>query len=216
MKSPALAVIFLATALALGGAAPDEISSPETKAEAASLMAGKQKTGRTIFLEATVPALPAEVFRLWTSKEGVGKFFAPGARIDLKPGGRYEILFAPASDPEGNSHGTKGARILRLVRDRELAFEWITFAGDESLGRNAPPFAPPAERNIRPLPTWVELAFDPVPGQPDQTHLRFAHYGFREGEKWEQSYDWFGRAWKSVLDELVSYCQHRKSTEEKP
>ena len=80
-----------------------------------------------------VPAPPAEVFRLWTCTEGIGKFFAPDARIDAVTGGRYEILFAPAKDPEGNSHGTKGARILKLVPDKELAFEWITFAGDGNL-----------------------------------------------------------------------------------
>jgi uncharacterized protein YndB with AHSA1/START domain len=127
-------------------------------------------------------------------------------------GGRYEIIFAPSKDPEGNSHGTKGARILKLVPDKELAFEWITFAGDELLGRNAPPYAPPAERNVRPLPTWVEISFETVDGHPDRTHLRFAHYGFRDGEKWEQSYRWFGRAWKGVLDQMVAYCQNRKST----
>jgi uncharacterized protein YndB with AHSA1/START domain len=211
MKSLTLAAIFLVTAVVLVGAAPEGINPPQTP-DTANLMAGKQKTGRTILLDATVAAPPAEVFQLWTSKEGIGKFFAPDARIDAKPGGRYEIIFAPAKDPEGNSHGTKGARILKLVPNRELAFEWITFAGDELLGRNAPPYAPAAERNVCPLPTWVVLEFDPVEGQPDQTNLRFAHYGFLDGEKWEQSYRWFSRAWKGVLDELVSYCQHRKST----
>jgi uncharacterized protein YndB with AHSA1/START domain len=212
MKSLTLAAIFVMAQSALTCAAPDGINPPKSNPEATNLMTGKQKTDRTIFLEATVAASPAEAFRLWTSTEGIAKFFAPDARIDAVTGGRYEILFAPAKDPEGNSHGTKGARILKLVPDKELAFEWITFAGDELLGRNAPPYAPPAERNVRPLPTWVELSFDAVEGQPDQTHLRFAHYGFRDGEKWEQSYRWFGRAWKGVLDQMVAYCQNRKST----
>jgi uncharacterized protein YndB with AHSA1/START domain len=176
-------------------------------------MTGKQKTDRTIVLDAIVAAPPHEVFRLWTSAEGIKKFFAPDARIEATVGGRYQVIFAPATDPEGDSHGTKGARILKLVPDKELAFEWITFAGNESLGGNSPPYAAAAERNVRPLPTWVELAFDPVPGKPNETHLRFAHYGFREGEKWEQSYRWFGRAWKRVLDQLVAYCQNRKTTD---
>jgi uncharacterized protein YndB with AHSA1/START domain len=212
MKALTLAATLLMSGSALISAAPDGINSPETASNTPNLMAGKQKTDRTIFLETIVAASPAETFRLWTSKEGIGKFFAPDARIDAVTGGRYEILFAPSKDPEGDSHGTKGARILKLVPDKELAFEWITFAGDELLGRNAPPYAPPAERNVRPLPTWVELSFDAVEGQPDQTHVRLAHYGFREGEKWEQSYRWFGRAWKGVLDQMVAYCQNRKTT----
>ena len=206
MKTVTLAAILLMAGSAPLFPAPDD----------ADLLAGKQKTDRTIFLDAIVAAPPAEVFQLWTSAEGIKKFFAPDARIDAKVGGRYQVIFAPAKDPEGDSHGTKGARILKLVPGKELAFEWITFAGDELLGRNAPPYAPPAERNVRPLPTWVELTFNAVEGQPGQTHLRFAHYGFREGENWEQSYRWFGRAWKGVLDELVAYCQNRKSTAAKP
>jgi uncharacterized protein YndB with AHSA1/START domain len=202
MKTNILGTVLLMALAKLLCAAPEE----------PNLMTGKQKTDRTIVLDALVDAPPHEVFRLWTSAEGIKEFFAPDARVDAEAGGRYQVIFAPAKDPEGDSHGTKGARILKFVPDKELAFEWITFAGDELLGRNAPPYAAPAERNVRPLPTWVEMTFEAVEGQPNQTHVRFAHYGFREGEKWEESYRWFGRAWKGVLDELVAYCQNRKST----
>ena len=213
-------IIFLTAILVLADsapliAAPDKINPPETSSNVANLMQGKQKTDRTIFLEATVDASPAEVFRLWTSEEGIKKFFAPAARVEARVGGRYEIIFAPAKDPEGDSHGTKGARILKLVPEKELAFEWITFAGDELLSSNAPPYAPAAERNIRPLPTWVELTLESVATQPEKTHVRFTHYGFRAGEKWEKSFRWFERAWNGVLDELAAYCQNRKSSDAK-
>ena len=211
MRIIILAVILLGTAFAQLFSGTDGINPPEGGDPVPNLMRGKVKTDHTVFLEAVVAASPAEVYRLWTSEEGIKEFFAPAAHIDTSVGGRYQVIFAPAKDPEGDSHGTKGARILKLVPDRELAFEWITFAGDELMGKNAPPFAPPTERNVQPLPTWVELSFDPVEGEPDKTHVRFAHYGFREGEKWEQSYRWFGRAWKGVLDQLVVYCQNRKA-----
>jgi uncharacterized protein YndB with AHSA1/START domain len=120
-------------------------------------------------------------------------------------------MFSPSKDPEGISHGTKGARILKFAPASQLVFEWITFAGDELLGDHAPPYAPPPERNTKPLPTWVELNFDAIAGQPNRTHVRFAHYGFREGERWEKSYRWFGRAWKGVLDELTAYCAKQES-----
>ena len=61
-----------------------------------ALMEGKMKTDRTVFLQATIDAPPSEVFRLWTSPEGVKKFFAPGARIDTNPGGRYQIISSQA------------------------------------------------------------------------------------------------------------------------
>jgi uncharacterized protein YndB with AHSA1/START domain len=207
MKALALAAIFSAAI-----SAPLLSAPAQTKPIDPDLMLGKQKTDRTIFLETVVAAPPDEVFRLWTTADGIKKFFAPEAQIDATIGGRFHVIFAPAKDPEGDSHGTKGARILKLVQNRELAFEWVTFAGDESLGRNAPPYAPAAERNVRPLPTWVELNFEAVPGKPEQTRVRFAHYGFRDGEKWEESFHWFERAWKGVLDELTAYCQTRKSS----
>jgi uncharacterized protein YndB with AHSA1/START domain len=178
---------------------------------AAALMEGKKATDRTIHLDTFVDLSPSEVFQLWTSVDGVKKFFAPEARIDARPGGRYTIIFFPSKDPDGDSHGTKGARVLELVPNRRLAFEWITFAGDEILGHNAPPYAPPAERNVKPLPTWVEINFESVEGQPNKTHVVFAHYGFGDGEKWEKSYRWFGKAWKGVLDRLADYGQKQNS-----
>jgi uncharacterized protein YndB with AHSA1/START domain len=182
----------------------------EPSSNSSALMIGKVKTDHTIFLEATVHAPPSEVFRLWTSSEGVKKFFAPDARIDAQPGGRYQIIFFPTKDPEGDSHGTKGAHVLKVVPDKELVFEWITFAGDNLLGNHAPPYASPAQRNVTPFPTWVELSFEAVDGQPNQTHLKFAHYGFRDGKLWAQSYQWFTRAWKGVLDQLTTYCENQQ------
>jgi uncharacterized protein YndB with AHSA1/START domain len=185
------------------GATEDQSTNPT------ALMDGKVKTNRTIFLKATIHAPPSKVFELWTTADGVRKFFAPDARIDATAGGRYQIIFFPSKDPEGDSHGTKGARILRVVPDNELAFEWVTFAGDNLLGKSAPPYAASAQRNIAPLPTWVEISFDAVTGKPNETQLTFAHYGFREGELWTQSYQWFTRSWKGVLDQLAAYCENQ-------
>ncbi len=111
------------------GAAPRE----ETK----TLWAGKVRTDRAILLEKTVKGTPAEIFRLWTTLEGVRTFFAPDARLDPRVGGRYEIIFDPATDPEGRSRGTRGARILTFTEPRARAFEWT-----------APPLA--AELNENP------------------------------------------------------------------
>src|SRR6185295_18826531 len=135
----ALRVLILA--LALPGAAA-----------ANPWMAGKTKTDRTVRCETVVPATPAEAYRLWTTDAGVKRFFAPDAHIDARPGGRYEILFAPDRDPLGLSHGTAGAHVLRLVPARLVAFEWIAFAADSTLGKNAPPVAPAALRTPDPLP----------------------------------------------------------------
>jgi uncharacterized protein YndB with AHSA1/START domain len=108
------------------------------------LMKGKEKTGRSIVLEKAVACDPATTFRLWTSADGVKHFFSEGLRIDPWPGGRYEILFAPDTDPEARSFGTGGARLLKFAPNRELAFEWISFTLDDGKPHSGGPPAVPA------------------------------------------------------------------------
>lgn len=117
-------------------------------------------TGRTILLEATVDASPEEVFRLWTTEDGIRKFFAPKAVIEPRLGGRFEMIFDPERDPEGNDSGTKGARILRFERGRALSFEWMSFTRTGTDPRG--PVGWPEERDRRPIPTWVDLTLEPV------------------------------------------------------
>ena len=190
-----------------GGAVPLPLEG------AGGLMAGKVETERTIELVAVVEASPAEVFRLWSTADGVRSFFAPGARIDSEPGGRYEILFAPERDPLGYSHGTTGARLLTVVPDRKIAFEWITFAGDADLGVNGPPVASRSLRDMRPLPTWVEVSISPVAGASGRTRVVLRHMGFPAGEPWGESFRWFGRAWAGVMRQLADRCRQLRAAD---
>jgi uncharacterized protein YndB with AHSA1/START domain len=170
---------------------------------------GKVRTDRTISLEVTVDAPPAEVFRLWTTAEGVTKFLAPAANVEPRVGGRYQIIFDPVGDPEGAFHGTKVGKVLRVVPDREIAFEWPM-----------PPFGP--ELGGPPVPTWVELEFLPSPDKSGRTRLRFAQHGFRTGGKWDQAFPMFrDRNWPLVLNRLVVFCRDKvspswKATKENP
>jgi len=188
-----MVIPWLAAALALSPEAPP----------------GKMRTDRTISLEVTLDAPPAKVYKLWTAAEGTRRFLAPAAHIDPAVGGRYQIIFDPAGDPEGANHGTKGARILRLVPDSEIAFEWPM-----------PPFGP--ELGGPPIHTWVELRLDPAPGRAGRTRLRFSMEGWKRGGNWDQAFTMFGeRNWPLVLNRLVVYCRDKVSpdwtaTKDKP
>ena len=149
---PTIGLLLLQFVCLQSGFAQHVADLSKQTGDATALMQGKDKTDRTIFLEATINAAPGAVFRLWTSAEGIKKFFAPDARIDARPGGRYQVIFFPSKDPEGNSHETKGARILKLVPDRELAFEWITFAGDNLLGKTRRPSRRPRKETCNHCP----------------------------------------------------------------
>jgi len=58
------------------------------------------------------------------------------------------------------------------------------------------------ETEIKPKP-MVEIG-----GQPILWHIlkHYAHYGFKDGPLWEESYRWFSRAWAGVLEHLQKYC----------
>lgn len=178
-------------------AAPPAAIAATAAAAGADVPAGKQKTDQTISLEVTVEASPAEVYRLWTTSEGVKKFIAPAAEIDPVVGGRYQVAFDPASDPDGKAYGTYACKILRLEPNHLVAFEW-TF----------PPLG--AELNTQPFPTWVEVRIDPVPGQPGQSVVHLQHFGFPHSEKWDKAFAVFrDRNWPHVLATLKGYCHQQ-------
>ena len=165
------------------------------------LWAGKADTGRTVTLEKTLEMPPEEVYKLWLTRDGIRTFFAPEVRVDAEVGGRYEILFDPIRDPQGVKIGTHDARILRLVPNREIAFDF-TF----------PPFGP--ELDTRPYPTWVEIHLAPVEGAPGKTHLRLLHRGWPAGETWDRAFEMFRDSnWPLVLSRLEAYARERKPFE---
>jgi uncharacterized protein YndB with AHSA1/START domain len=173
----------------LGGWTAFTMTASPATAEEPSWLGERVRTARAIEIEATIAGRPLEVYKLWLSAQGLRTFFAPAARIDPVEGGRYEILFNPSEDPEGEREGTKGARILKLEEGRFLAFEW---RGKASM----------TEMNVEPLPTWVELRFEPVPGDPDRTRFSLGHYGFGTGGGWELGYVFFKTAWSTVVGSL--------------
>jgi uncharacterized protein YndB with AHSA1/START domain len=197
--------IVLAMFMVVSGA-PHPAASRETPASRENPMPGESDTGRDIHLEIVVPVSRSELFQLWTTEEGVRKFFAPYAKIEPRVGGRYEMIFAPDLDPEGANQGTKGARILRFENDRMFAFEWIPFVFEKHPSGLGPPVVPRDERNERPIPTWVEIELEDVPGHPGHTRLRLVHRGFRSGGAWDEALPYFWRQWGAILGRLGSVC----------
>ena len=164
-----------------------------------------QPANRAIRIELIVGRAPSEAYKLWTTEAGLRKWFAPAARVDLRVGGRYEIIFDPATDPDGSVRGTKGSRILELVPGKKLVIEWIAFVGEEPLGEGGPPYMPEPERSRH--KTRVEVTFEPSPGDGSKTRITLVHDGFRQGAKWDEALAYFrDRGWPGVLRRLTNYC----------
>jgi uncharacterized protein YndB with AHSA1/START domain len=139
---------------------------------------------RTIRKDITVTAPVSAVWEAWTTHEGVTTFFARQANVELSIGGRYEMLFDPEA-PIG-SQGGEGLRILSYLPEEMLSFEWN---------------APPRFHNVRGQRTWVVVQFKPEQG--GSTKVTLTHLGWKEGEEWDQVYDYFLRAWDVVLGRLA-------------
>lgn len=139
---------------------------------------------RTIKKEITIAAPAHDVWQAWTTEAGALTFFAPKANVELKLGGRYEMLFDLDAPP--GSQGGEGLKILSYLPEEMLSFEW-----------NAPPHLP----NVRGERTWVVIQ---LAAQSDSTTLlKLTHLGWGQGQEWDQAFAYFMQAWQIVLGRLA-------------
>jgi len=140
---------------------------------------------RTLRKEVEVKAALPEVWSAWTTVDGVKGFFAPEARIELRPGGAYEMVFSPAA-PIGQKGG-EGCRVLSLLPMEMVSFEW-----------NFPPSIPSLRgANAK---TWVVVQLAET--APGMVRVRLSQLGWQHGEDWDKGFAYFDRAWGIVLERL--------------
>jgi uncharacterized protein YndB with AHSA1/START domain len=133
-------------------------------------------------VEVTAPV--GEVWLAWTTEAGVKTFFAPHCKIELRPGGAYEIYFDP--DAPAGSKGSEGCLIMGLEEPRMLSFTWS---------------APPRIPEIRKQRTHVVLRFEEIPS--GGTRVNLVNDGYGESPAWREALVYFNRAWnKTVLPRL--------------
>ncbi len=141
---------------------------------------------RSLVRETEVSATPLDVWLAWTSEEQIEAWWGPpAANIDLRIGGRFELLF-DAEAPVGRQGG-EGCQYLGYVPGEMISFTW-----------NAPPHLALRETN-----TWVVITFDPL--GPTRTKVRLVHTGFLEGPDWDAYVAYFEGAWTHVLRLLAEH-----------
>jgi uncharacterized protein YndB with AHSA1/START domain len=134
---------------------------------------------RSIELSVLVKAPVAQVWKSWTTSEGIVEFFAPEAKVEARPDGAFSIFMDPYAAP--GLRGADDMKVLAVEPERLLSFTW-----------NAPPHFPEARRQR----TVVILRFAP---ENEGTRLSLSHLGWGEGGEWPKAHAYFERAWPNVL-----------------
>ena len=137
-------------------------------------------TNRRILLEEEINAHIGEVWDAWSTADGCRTFFAPDCFIEFEIGGAYEMYFMPEGDT--GFRGGEGCTILAIQHERMLSFTW-----------NAPPSMP----EIRAQFTHVTLYFEKL--SESSTKLTLIHDGWGDGEKWDEAFYYFEKAWGDVV-----------------
>lgn len=144
---------------------------------------------RAIKKEVAVEGSVEAVWQAWTTSSGLETFFGRHCRIEPRPEGVLEIWFDPEA-PAGR-RGAEGLMVLGVQPYKMLSFTW-----------SAPPQFPDARRQR----TSVVVRFKEL-GQ-NRSLVRLIHSGWGEEGEWQQSFDYFTRAWDIVLTRLQHRFEH--------
>lgn len=150
--------------------------------------------GKRIEVTEVIPAPIDEVWKSWTTSEGMTAFIGAPSDIELRRGGKFEIYFDETA-PQG-SRGSETCEVVSYMPGRMLSFTWN---------------APPKFTNVRFIHTWVVVEFNPV--SDDQTEVTLTHCGWDENmrlhpqhrDEWEGTYAYFEAAWPRVIAALKSH-----------
>jgi len=140
---------------------------------------------RVIHKNRTIEARRHVVWEKWTTHDGLKTFIGADNKIELTPGGPFEIYFL--MDAPKGAQGGEGNKVLSFLPNEMLSFSW-----------NAPPSIP-AIRNQKHR-TWVVIQLIALNGTT--TKITLDHLGWKKGKKWDETYEYFDQAWDFVLDSL--------------
>lgn len=146
---------------------------------------------RAIVHEAVVPLPRDRVWPLWASGEGLTRWLVDAAKVELRPGGAYEVYFL--KDAPLGLRGSETCRVLSFVPGRMLSFTW-----------NAPPHL----ARTRWRHTWVVIELEDEAGttRVRVTHTGWPASGLAREPQWEETFAYFERAWAGVLAALREHA----------
>ncbi len=131
-----------------------------------------------------LPLRQGQCFRLFADPALLESWLCPKARVEPRPGGRYEMFWAP-EDPGNDS--TIGCRLTAFEPDRLLAFQWRSPRQFKAFANAADPL------------THVVVTFH---GDVEATVVTLIHSGWRDTPEWSEAAAWQDIAWDHALRAL--------------
>jgi uncharacterized protein YndB with AHSA1/START domain len=128
------------------------------------LPAVAQKPEQALVIEITIPAPRAEVWKAFATSEGLSTWLAPGAVVDLRPGGEWMVHF-----PGGS---TAGGNIISFTPEQELVISAL---------------APERFPAVRATRTRAAFHFE---SRGDTTIVRLTQTGWHDGPEWNAAYEY--------------------------
>jgi uncharacterized protein YndB with AHSA1/START domain len=153
-------VIFVAAAAVVAVAATQRLVAPRTADAAMS----PKVEGRALRIEITVPAPRAEVWKAFSTSEGLSTWLAPNSNVELKPGGEWMVHF-----PGGS---TGGGNIVSFVPGKEIVIKAL---------------APDQFPTVRAQRTTARFELE---DRGNATLVRLTQTGWQEGNEWDRAYEY--------------------------
>jgi uncharacterized protein YndB with AHSA1/START domain len=131
---------------------------------------------KALLFEVSIPASRAAVWQAFSTSEGLSTWLAPNSTVDLRKGGEWTAHY-----PGGK---TGGGTILSFVPEQELVLAAM---------------APERFPTVRQQRTTAKFEFIADGGS---TLVRLVQTGWKDGEEWDQAYEYLARGNAQLLDTL--------------
>jgi uncharacterized protein YndB with AHSA1/START domain len=131
---------------------------------------------RQLVIEVEVPAPASEVWKAFSTSEGLSTWLFPNATVDLKPGGDWLVHF-----PGGS---TGGGTIVSFIPEKELVIAAL---------------APDRFPEVRATRTRAVFQFE---SHGSSTVVRLTQTGWQSGEEWTRAYEYLAAGNAQLLATL--------------
>jgi len=159
-----IAALTLALALAVAQASPVAVQKITTPQKA-------------LRFEVVVPGSLDEVWQAMSTEAGMETWLWKDARVDLRPGGDWLVLYTPTA--------TGGGTIVSFVPRKELVMKAM-----------APEKFPTVRRER------TDVTFSLTAVSPTATRVTLMQTGWKDGAEWDAAYEYLSRGNAQLLTQL--------------